>query len=81
MRTAVSRTPTHHSTCARPCSIFVLIIGAVISLFPFYWMINTSLKPSYAIFTYPPIHVADRSVAERVRVCVEYDERTAFTLQ
>ena len=32
----------------------VLILGALISLFPFYWMFVTSLKPSYAIFTYPP---------------------------
>jgi multiple sugar transport system permease protein len=32
----------------------VLILGALISLFPYYWMINTSLKPVYQIFTYPP---------------------------
>ncbi|MBX2999713.1 MAG: carbohydrate ABC transporter permease [Caldilineaceae bacterium] len=32
----------------------ILIFGAIISLFPFYWMINTSLKPAYAIFTFPP---------------------------
>jgi ABC-type glycerol-3-phosphate transport system permease component len=32
----------------------ILIIGAIISLFPLYWMVNTSLKPSYMIFTYPP---------------------------
>jgi len=32
----------------------ILLLGALISLFPFYWMVNTSLKPSYMIFTYPP---------------------------
>ncbi len=32
----------------------VLVLGAVISLFPFYWMFATSLKPTYAIFTFPP---------------------------
>lgn len=32
----------------------ILIVGALISLFPFYWMVNTSLKPAYTIFSYPP---------------------------
>jgi multiple sugar transport system permease protein len=32
----------------------VLIVGAVISVFPFYWMITTSLKTSQEVFLYPP---------------------------
>lgn len=32
----------------------ILILGAVISIFPFYWMFITSLKPVHLIFTYPP---------------------------
>lgn len=32
----------------------LLIIGAVISLFPFYWMVSTSLKSSYEMFAWPP---------------------------
>ncbi len=31
-----------------------LIIGAVVSVFPFYWMINTSLKNNQEVFLYPP---------------------------
>ena len=33
----------------------LLIIGAIISLFPFYWMVATSLKPSNDIFAWPPV--------------------------
>lgn len=35
----------------------LLVIGAVLSLFPFYWMVITSLKPSYEIFQWPPTMV------------------------
>ncbi len=38
----------------RSALYIILIVGAVISLFPLYWMVNTSLKPPYMIFTYPP---------------------------
>ncbi len=38
----------------RTALYFVLIIGAAISLFPLYWMVNTSLKPAWLIFSYPP---------------------------
>ena len=34
--------------------IIVLIIGAFVALFPFYWMIVTSLKTSREIYLYPP---------------------------
>ncbi len=40
--------------CARVALYGVLMLGAIISIFPFYWMFNTSLKPSYDIFTFPP---------------------------
>ena len=32
----------------------VLIVGAIISVFPFYWMITTSLKTNQEVFLYPP---------------------------
>lgn len=32
----------------------ILVVGAVISLFPFYWMVSSSLKPSYEILSFPP---------------------------
>lgn len=32
----------------------LLIIGAVISLFPFYWMIVSSFKPGWEILSFPP---------------------------
>lgn len=31
-----------------------LIVGALISVFPFYWMLTTSLKNSQEVFLYPP---------------------------
>ena len=31
-----------------------LIVGAVITVFPFYWMLNTSLKNNQEVFLYPP---------------------------
>ena len=33
---------------------FVLIAGALLSIFPFYWIISTSLKSAFEVFTYPP---------------------------
>jgi multiple sugar transport system permease protein len=38
---------------------FVLIIGALISVFPFYWMITTSLKTNQEVFLYPPTWIPD----------------------
>ena len=36
----------------------ILVLGAVISIFPFYWMFNTSLKPAHTIFKFPPDIIA-----------------------
>lgn len=33
---------------------FLLIVGAVVFLLPFMWMITTSLKPGQQVFTFPP---------------------------
>ena len=38
----------------RALLFIVLIIGAFIALFPFYWMIVTSLKTSKEVYLYPP---------------------------
>lgn len=37
----------------------VLIAGALISVFPFYWMITTSLKTNQEVFLYPPTWIPD----------------------
>lgn len=34
--------------------VLVLIVGAVIAFFPFYWMLNTSLKTTQQVYLYPP---------------------------
>jgi multiple sugar transport system permease protein len=39
---------------ARTLLYTALIVGAVISVFPFYWMLTTSLKSSQEVFQYPP---------------------------
>lgn len=43
----------------RTALYIVLIIGAFISLFPFYWMLNTSLKTSQEVYLYPPTWLPD----------------------
>ena len=32
----------------------VLIVGALVAFFPFYWMVSSALKPSNEIIQYPP---------------------------
>lgn len=43
----------------RALLFIVLIIGAFIALFPFYWMIVTSLKTSKEVYLYPPTWIPD----------------------
>jgi ABC-type glycerol-3-phosphate transport system permease component len=38
-------------------SYFVLLLGSAFMLFPMLWMISSSLKPSWQIFTQPPIWI------------------------
>lgn len=45
---------------ARVALHIILVIGAMISAFPFYWMANTSLKPSFEVFKYPPSVIPTR---------------------
>lgn len=45
----------------------LLILGAIISLFPFYWMVATSLKPSNEIFIWPPMLAPSRLTLEGYR--------------
>jgi ABC-type glycerol-3-phosphate transport system permease component len=51
---AQSRGNRNRQVFQRALLYVVLLLGAVISLFPLYWMVITSLKPPYMIFTYPP---------------------------
>lgn len=37
----------------------ILIVGAIIAFFPFYWMINTSLKTTQQVYLYPPTWLPD----------------------
>lgn len=37
----------------------VLIVGAIIAFFPFYWMLNTSLKTTQQVYLYPPAWLPD----------------------
>lgn len=39
---------------ARILTYFVLVIAAVICLFPFIWMVSTSFKPMSDIYSMPP---------------------------
>ena len=36
-----------------------LVVGALISVFPFYWMLTTSLKTNQEVFLYPPTWIPD----------------------
>lgn len=36
------------------CSYIPLLLACMISLFPFYWLINTSLQPLESLFAWPP---------------------------
>jgi multiple sugar transport system permease protein len=38
---------------------FALIVGAIIAFFPFYWMLNTSLKTTQQVYLYPPTWLPD----------------------
>jgi multiple sugar transport system permease protein len=37
----------------------VLIVGAIVAFFPFYWMLNTSLKTTQQVYLYPPTWLPD----------------------
>lgn len=41
-------------TPTRILLLAVLVIGAIMTVFPFYWMLNTSLKTNQEVFLYPP---------------------------
>ncbi|HEX9597609.1 MAG TPA: carbohydrate ABC transporter permease [Anaerolineales bacterium] len=45
----------------------LLILGAIISLFPFYWMVATSLKPGFEIFAWPPVMIPSRPTLDAYR--------------
>lgn len=45
----------------------LLVIGAVVMLAPFLWMISTSLKPSSAILTLPPRPIPEQPTLEAYR--------------
>lgn len=38
---------------------FFLILFSLIFIFPFFWMVSTSLKPDYQIFQFPPVWIPD----------------------
>lgn len=48
-----------------------LIIGALISLFPFYWMFVLATRPSEVIFQYPPALTPGNRLGENVSAIME----------
>ena len=49
---------------ARILTYFVLVIAAVICLFPFIWMVSTSFKPMSDIYSMPPTLIPKQSTLE-----------------
>ena len=49
---------------ARILTYFVLVIAAVICLFPFIWMVSTSFKPMSDIYSMPPTLIPKNGTIE-----------------
>ena len=45
---------THRSRLATAALMLALAAAAAVTVFPFYWMLNTSLKPPHEVFLSPP---------------------------
>ncbi|WP_297435799.1 carbohydrate ABC transporter permease [uncultured Clostridium sp.] len=50
---------------------FALIIFAIITLFPFYWMIASSLKTSFEVIQTPPTMVPEKLLWENYKIAFE----------
>ncbi len=54
MKVSRSKTWDVSKLTSRTFTYGVLIVGALLALFPFYWMVTSSIKTSDAILRYPP---------------------------
>ncbi|HEV2527528.1 MAG TPA: carbohydrate ABC transporter permease [Thermomicrobiales bacterium] len=78
-RPRVSRWRTRASgdARARAVALILLIVGAVIIMVPFFWMLSTALKDPSQVYAYPPVWIPDpirpqnfRDAAELVPIWV-----------
>lgn len=49
----------------------LIVVALVVVLFPFYWMVNTSLKPAHEIFQTPPTFVSPEWSFDAYRSLIE----------
>lgn len=66
--------PTRRRPPVRPGAILrhvALLIGAVISLFPFYWMFVLSTHPSQVIYKFPPVLTPGDRLGDNVGTIME----------
>lgn len=49
----------------------VLLFGALMAMFPFYWMVSSALKPSYYILAFPPVIIPPRLSLEHFEFVFE----------
>ena len=52
-----------------------LILGGLISLFPFYWMFVLASRPSSVIYKYPPVLIPGRVVGSEAFSCERVQQR------
>jgi multiple sugar transport system permease protein len=57
-RGALSRQRIAHAI-ARVLLYVVVVIGAIVFTFPFFWMVSASVKPGYQIMLIPPVWIPD----------------------
>lgn len=50
---------------------FILVIFAIITLFPFYWMVASSLKSGFEVIQTPPTMVPNKFLWENYKVAIE----------
>jgi len=50
---------TRRPPLATAALALMLAVAAVVTVFPFYWMLNTSLKPPHEVFLSPPTFVSE----------------------
>ena len=61
---------------ARICTIILVSVICLFALFPFWWMISTSLKPASEIYTYTPSFVPDNPTLDGYKAIFTMKTRT-----
>ena len=65
-RRGPERAMTHSRTARSALLWAIALAAAAVMIFPFYWMLNTSLKPTPEVFASPPTFVSAQLVARRL---------------